>query len=1099
MINSKIAQWLNSGEYLAEIDSVFTNIVRLSELSESEAETASIFEREIFSFLNGKLNYSISLKKEVAVAGIVHSLTSEESTGRVDAIMNNLIIEYKHHSVLTSSSGINSAFSQVEDYLKAIFFNKGVKHDAILTDGVKIAYFAFVGDEIRHTSLKLIEASDIDTVIRAILNSDTKKFDPSNVVKDFAISPFSESLSKSIARLLLSLLLKSATPKSEMLFSEWKSLMHLSVDDNGKSKDIEKRRIDLSEIFGFSIDNPDVEYKALFSLQTTYAIIVKLIACKVVDKLNYNYDAYGYCDLVNLPSRKLLAFFLNLEDGYSYSSQGIRNFLEGDFFSWYANPEQWDDNIYFMIKKLIVCIDSYSAFSLDVSYNPIDIFKDLYMSIIPQSVRHSMGEYFTPEWLANRVVSEALTLIDKPDWRAIDPCCGSGIFIISLIKKIVGGRSIRELSETEKAAIVESVLNRVTGIDINPLSVLSARVSYFIALHKFGNIEDIEIPIYLGDSAIIPTIKLIDGIECYFYTISNLKCDSFDVLLPKRLVLQKSFGKMMASLQAMVKTDNPDALYRIISKELSSEEKESAKLQKAIRTLSERLIFLHRNNWDGIWIRIATNFMLIARISNQDLIVGNPPWVKWEHLPAAYTRKIKEFCDVRNIFCNDGGLYGGAQLNICALISNVTSSNWLNRGGILAFLMPDSLMSQNSYEEFRNFYLDYDKRRRLYLQRLDRWKAPLRPFRVGKKPVSQDFNTYYYGFTPVDYSAGVPVNEFSRCCGIADDVLNLRSSFDEVSSQLTVKTSCARQISEKSTAFTYISPDFDFKLIVGPTDYLYRTGVESTPFEVFKLLGVGASSLPGHYRFKNKILKTSRYKVDDIPLSGWDFPTKHIYPMLEGPNVKPFEYNCGNNFHIIPYSAKFPKIPLTLDYLIDNAANLATYFSNHRNLLDMQSEKSKSMHLGGAFYALSKIGPYTFAPYMVAVRDNSKFCATVVYPSETPWGERKTTICVKHTIIISQDKMKNFISEDEAYYINGVLNSSIVVQYIHNTFKTNGFSLNKSNLFIPKYQSGNPLFEKIVSLSKEATQNRYLRDSIIGQLSTAYVELCQALNPNLKQ
>lgn len=152
------------------------------------------------------------------------------------------------------------------------------------------------------------------------------------------------------------------------------------------------------------------------------------------------------------------------------------------------------------------------------------------------------------------------------------------------------------------------------------------------------------------------------------------------------------------------------------------------------------------------------------------------------------------------------------------------------------------------------------------------------------------------------------------------------------------------------------------------------------------------------------------------------------------------------------------------------------------------------MHQGDAFYALSKIGPYTFAPYIVATRDNSKFCATVVNPTVTPWGERKQTICVKHTIIISQDINKNFITEDEAHYINGVLNSGIVVSYIHSTFKTNGFSLNKSKLFIPKFIPEDPLFQKIANLSKKATTNPKLRDEIIGLLTEAYLALCDAYN-----
>lgn len=1099
MINSRISQWLDSGEYLTEIDNVLTNIVKKSELANSEAETASIFEREIFFLLRERLDFEINISRETTINGIVHSFSTDERSGRIDAIINSLLIEYKHHTALSSSTDVQSAFIQVEEYLKAYSLCHGEKHDAILTDGIKIAYFSFVGDEVRHTSLKIMEVSDIDTLIKAILNNSTKKFEPTNIVKDFAISSQSDSISKKTANTLFHLLMLDLTDKSEMLYSEWKTLMHLSVDDNGKSQDIEKRRNDLSGIFSTTIDSPETEYKALFALQTTYAIIVKLIACKVVDRLNFNVDTNGYHDLISLTSQKLLRFLQKLEDGYSYSNNRIRNFLEGDFFSWYADELQWSDGVFNEIKQLIIKVDSYSAFSLDVTYTPIDVFKDLYMSIIPQSVRHSMGEYFTPEWLADRVISEALSIVDKSNWKAIDPCCGSGIFIISLIKKLVGTKSIRELTISEREQIIEDIIHRISGIDINPLSVLSARVSYFIALHKIGKVENIEIPIYLGDSAIIPTLRNIDGIECYYYSINNLKCDSFDIVLPKRMVLLPSFGKTMATLQSMVKTDNPEALYRVIVKEFTAEEKESPVLLGYVKTLSENLTFLHKNNWDGIWIRIATNFMLIARIQKQDIIVGNPPWVKWEHLPAAYTRKIKEFCDIRNIFCNDGGLYGGAQLNICALISNVTAANWLSDDGVLAFLMPDSLMSQNSYEEFRNFYLDYDKQKRLFLQRIDRWKSPLRPFRIGKKFVSQDFNTYYYGAGIVNYKEGIPVCEITRRQGISDDTLNSLSTFEEARDGLILSETVARQLSVESTAFTYSSAQFDYTPIIGPTSYLYRTGVESTPFEVFKLLGVGHSQHRGHYRFRNKVLKTSRYKVDDIPLDGWDFPTELIYPMLEGPNVTPFEFDCRNNFHIIPYLADASTKPVSIEYLIDNNEELATYFANHRSLLDMQSEKSKSMHQGDAFYALSKIGPYTFAKYMVAARDNSKFCATVVKPTLTPWGEVKQTICVKHTIIISQDIHKNFISEDEAYYINGILNSDIVVSYIHDTFKTNGFSLNKSKLFIPKYEDGNPLFTEIVKLSKEATVFKDKRNYNIRLLSEAYVKLCLELNPSCRK
>lgn len=1092
---SNISRWLKSGEYRSLIDSVLTKIIRDCELSNNEADTSSIFEREIYYLVRSQLEIELSFSKESPIEGIVHKfegLSSRKSGhGRLDAVVNNIIIEYKHHTKLTTEKQIKSAFEQVRDYLIAVDKNKNVRYDAILTDGIKVAYFQFIGDVVRNTALRTITVDDIDRIVKAILNNQSKKFDPSNIVKDFSISPKSLSVSKKIAKILYNQLTSDITEKSEMLYSEWKELMHLSVADNGKSNDIARRRTDLSLIFDCNISNTETEYKALFALQTTYAIIVKLIACKVVDKLNFNEETHEYHDLSVLAFDKTQKFFKKMEDGYSYTSLEIRNFLEGDFFSWYADSSQWSEDFWKDIREIIKTLDDYSSFSLNVQYNPIDIFKDLYMSIIPQSVRHSMGEYFTPEWLADCVVTEALTTITKTQWTAIDPCCGSGIFIIALIKKVVGNTDINKLSKSQRKELLSSILNRVHGIDINPLSVLSARVSYYIAIQQFCEVEDVEIPIFLGDSAIVPIRENVDGVDCYRYAINNNKFGQLKVLLPVSFVNKADFGKNMSNLQALVKAESPEALYQSIIQGFSEEEKSSVTLMESVKKLAVGLVELHKNKWDGIWIRIMTNFMLIARLQKYDLIVGNPPWVKWEHLPSAYTKKIKEFCNIRHIFCNDG-MYGGAQLNICALISNVAATNWLHRNGILAFLMPDSLMSQNSYEEFRNFYIDDEKKERLYLQKLDRWCAPLRPFKVGKKSVSQDFNTYYYSSQFVDYKDGVKVRSISKKDTVNDLVINNCASFVDAKEYLDIKEVSARQLAENSTQFTYVSTRFDFSAIIGDTFYNYRKGVESTPFEVFKMVGVGCSNQPNHYRFKNKILKASKYKVDNTPVNGWDFPVELLYPMVEGPAITPYSVNWDNNFHIIPYNQDNTSLPIPLDRLLESNEELATYFCKHKELLEQQSDKSKNMHRGKEFYALSKIGPYTFAPFIVAARDNSNFCSSVIRPVHTPWGELKQAICVKHTIIISQDVKGGFISEDESHYINAILNSTIVRSYIHATFKTNGFSLKKSNLCMPKFDSSNRLHSRLAILSRIATlpQNAEKRERISDLSSYIYIQVC---------
>lgn len=1097
---NKINEWLNSGEYISDIDDMRTTIMRNCMMSENEATTASIFEAELYYLIRSRTGIKINYEKEKAL-GNVHKfcLSSKNATrrGRMDAVVNNnLVIEYKHNSKLKTTDQIDEAIIQVVEYLNALYRNENKKYSAILTDGIKIGYFSFVGDKVCYSALSTISADDIDYIIRGIVYYDTKKFVPENIVKDFAISSQIDSISKSVALSLYQSLKCASTEKTQMLYEEWKRLMHLSIDDNGKGNDIEKRRTDLSLIFSDTIDTPEKEYMAFYALQTTYAIIVKLIACKVVDKLEYNDNTKHYYDLTTITSNELQVFFEKMEDGYSYKSNNIFNFLEGDFFSWYSDKNQWSTEFWNLILNTVKCIDQYSSFSFNVTYQPIDIFKDLYMSIIPKSFRHSMGEYFTPEWLADYVVSESINDIEN-EWKAIDPCCGSGIFIISLIKHIVGDVDIKKLTDSEKLEMRDAILNRVYGIDINPLSVLSARVGYYLALLPFGKLSNIEIPIYLGDSAIIPVEKKIGEIDCYTYSISNMK-NPFEVVLPKRFVKTKDFGKVMSQLQACVKTDDENILYSVIEDKLTQKEKESKELTLAIKKLAKNLITLHRNNWDGIWIRISTNFMLIARLNTFDLIVGNPPWVKWEHLPAMYANRIKELCNIKHIFSNDGQ-FGGTQLNICALISNVTASNWLKDGGLLAFLMPDSLMSQNSYEGFRDFYIDFDRNERLYLQRIDKWIAPLRPFRCDDRPITQDFNTYYYSSNYVNYKLGIPVKTITRLKSITDDELNKCNSFPEAKEHLVFENSKAFQLSDSSTAFSYSSKEYDFSKIIGPTSYLYRTGVEFTPQELYMLVGCGKSDVKDHYCFKNKRFQLSKYRIKDTPKNGWTLPTTHIYPIVTGPSIEPFRRSYNNEFCILPYTKDNTTDPITIDTMISENNELFNYLVNHKDLIDKQSEKSKSMHRGDEFYALSKIGPYTFAKNIVAARDNSKFCATVVKPSKTPWGEVKQTICVKHTIIISQDKSGRFITSPEAYYICGILNSAVVIEYIHNSFKKNGFSLNKSNLYIPLFDKSNPLHRTISSTARRVSSNTQNINRIQRKLSNLYLRICEEHLKNDKE
>jgi len=257
----------------------------------------------------------------------------------------------------------------------------------------------------------------------------------------------------------------------------------------------------------------------------------------------------------------------NIENGDIFREIGFTNLLEGDFFSWYSNEEIWDIEIYELVKKCIVILTEYESNKLIFDNENIhDIFIEIYQSIIPKEVRHSLGEYYTPGWLANHVISNID--IKKKNWNALDPCAGSGTFILELINKVI------KTSNNQGKELLFEILNRVKAIDINPLAVLTCRINYFISISNLINDLDdnLEIPVFLGDSAYVPVEEIIDGIKVISYSISTKK-GKIDFALPKSFVSdEKKLGDLAIDLEESIINKDKKLAYKLISSLIKKEE-----------------------------------------------------------------------------------------------------------------------------------------------------------------------------------------------------------------------------------------------------------------------------------------------------------------------------------------------------------------------------------------------------------------------------------------------------------------------------------------------------------------------------------------------
>jgi hypothetical protein len=1072
---------LNSKEYQEQLKVLVCEITGKCKKADNEAIVSSVFETSLYHFIFQWFNKNIVFDKEKNLGNSVGHFFSNK---RMDAVYNNLIIEYKHKSKLNSQKDIETAEKQAINYLQS-HINENMEYDAILTDGIQIEFFTVKDKVIKKSSITKINHIALDRIIKSLIFFDRKKLIGRNIAKDFVLDS-TTLLSKSLSNTLFSSIkTENIAEKTNMLFVEWQDLFHLSEADKGKNQDIDKRREELSSIFNCEINNNDLEYKALFCLQTTYAIILKLIAYKVLVQVTaYENDIFDNIQQTN--SNNLRHFFQQLEDGLTFKNNGIRNLLEGDFFSWYCDENQWNTDIFNQIKNIINVLISYEDLKFSVSYEPQDLFKDLYIGIIPKSIRHSFGEYFTPAWLADNVVTRSLNFIKKDNWKGLDPTCGSGVFVIKMIENILKEQDIDNFNKKEKQILLQNILARAKGIDLNPLSVLTARVNYIIAVSQLLDLnEDIEIPIYLGDSANLPQKIFIDGVECVKHNVSTKK-QSIDIILPVSFVFNCDFSKIMFSLQTLVKAEQPNEIYKRIIEKIPEKER-TIEIQKQIQLLSENLVFLHKNKWDGIWIRIIYNFLSTVKLGKFDMIVGNPPWVKWEFLPQSYASKIKALCLDKHLFSGSVRT-GGISLNICALIANTAALQWLDTNGVLSFLMPKTLINSQSYEGFRNFYLDNSKKNRLFLNAVDDWSKSGHPF----ISVQEKFLTYFFSWAKQDYSKGIPVFEFIKDKQTSISDINAKRNYQEISNCFFIKENTAIQLVSQKTGFSFIDKNLgdDFSVIIGKNFYKARSGAEFTPAELYFIENDGASNKKGIHVFKNKPLKTAKHKI--ISQNNLELETDFIFPVVKGPNIDSFSCNTEKEFAVFPYDWN-KKECLTFIELENKSPKLAEYLLENKDLIKSQSERSLSLSIGNEFYSLSKIGEYTFVDCLVAFRDNTVMKACVITPVETPWGEIKMPVCAKHAPYISMTKDKRKITLDEAYYIAGILNTNIVQKYIAVSNDSRSFSIDLQ-IKIPEYQPQNQLFKSISEYSKishtQIQSKRSIDSEIAEEIDKLYLEIC---------
>ncbi|HWF43890.1 MAG TPA: N-6 DNA methylase, partial [Candidatus Kapabacteria bacterium] len=1019
----------------------------------NEATVASVFEINLFSALKDLTGKPYYPEKELSVGTIRHT-----SKGRVDSKIGALVIEFK--SRLRSDASKIQARNQLSEYLDGLYVkNKNASYVGLVTDGVFCTILQYEkGVLIEHTQYAVISGVHLDILVRAVANLDKTALTPENLVKDFCEG---NNVAKELTKTLYVALAKRPTDKTKMLFQEWQQLFRLAHNDKSKQKPIKERKAALSQVIGRQLANADEEYRVLFALQTTYAIIIKVIAYRVISKIRLGKSLIDYNSLSTATSESLRERLTTLEEGAIFRNLGVANLLEGDFFSWYCSTSQWSDEIAAPVQHIFCILANYEDRPIfDTDHNVQDLFKDLFMHIIPSKVRHSLGEYYTPPWLAEHLISEAITLRPKPErWKALDPCAGSGTFLTILIKKVLD-----ETQGMTKRSRLHEILIRVKGIDLNPLAVLTARINYFINVSPLLDGEQIEIPVYLGDSSYVPKEVKTDGVACLNYSIKTLKA-TIEINLPKSAVSNPRFSQTMMKIEDDIAREDVDAICKKLLSLLSKSDRTFI-IESQIRGLAEQFVELQLNEWDGIWARITANFLTTANLGKFDYIVGNPPWIDWKNLPEGYRERVKTICRDRALFSGDA-MTGGINLNICALISNIAAQNWLAKDGVLGFLMPQNILFQKSYEGFRNFQLDNGER--LYFQKVFDWKNAGGPF----KPVVHPFLTYLFSEKKQDYSLGIPLIRYKKNNRVDLTTYKNASSFSTIASLFDVLIEAIVQTDKRSTAFSYVKDKRDagrFMRVTGDCQYIARDGIDFYPKELFMLQVdkeiTGKSRTKGSVIVRNKKNNSTDHKIDEFvrPME-----TRHLYPLIQGKDVKRFHITPSDLIVPFPYK-NFSRSPIPIKTLSEESPEMAKFLQHFKKWFSVKTDYTKKIigkKNNTEFYALARVGNYTYGKNFVVFRKDTEWCAAVVTSVKTPWGGRKAPRFLSHAAYISQDKSGKFITENEAHFICAILNAPICKLMVESSSDNRSFKI-KHAIHIPTYSPNNVIHSELVEISKKA-------------------------------
>lgn len=379
--------------------------------------------------------------------------------------------------------------------------------------------------------------------------------------------------------------------------------------------------------------------------------------------------------------------------GQQFELAQIYGVVEEDFFDWVLEVSGGDAFVRTMARRLA---------RFDWTNVDHDVLKVLYESVIGSETRKRLGEYYTPDWLAEQVVTETVT--DPLNQRVLDPACGSGTFLFHSVRRYLASA---EFAGIPLGTALANLTDRVLGIDLHPVAVSLARVTYLLAIGRDRLTDSsrgpITVPVYLGDSIQwTQRVDLFNGGQLVIATGTGGQLFEDELRFPDHLLANASwFDRLIGELAALAvkpraKGTVPSltAIFRRLAVAAADQSEITESFQSLCRLYDEG-----RNHIWSYYIRNLVRPVWLSRHENRvDVLVGNPPWLSYRHMPADMQQVFQKMSSARGLW---HGRAVATHQDLSALFVARTVEQYLKANGRFGFILPNAALDRGYYKGFR--------------------------------------------------------------------------------------------------------------------------------------------------------------------------------------------------------------------------------------------------------------------------------------------------------------------------------------------------------------------------------------------------------------